>query len=206
MLEHSNKRQVIVCAGVSGSGKSTFALRYLLNAPLTYRFIFDKEAEYSARLSLPLAGDQYAMSLGLCQGWVLFDPHERFAGRLSDAFAFFCEWAYEISLKLPGEKILVVDEAWRYVTGRRYPSELAECVQSGRKRGLGCMFNTQQPDALHEVIRSECTELVCFKLGEPYDWPKAKGFNMSEVMTLPNLQFISRNVDTGSELRGEIKI
>jgi hypothetical protein len=206
MLEVQNNRKVIVCSGVSGSGKSTFALRYLVNASLQYRFIFDKEGEYSQRLQMPLAGGQYEMDLGLCRGWVLFDPHVHFAGRLADAFNFFCDWAYQISERLPGEKLFVVDEAWRYVTARRYPAELSECVQSGRKRGLGCLFNTQNPDALHEVIRSECSELICFKLGEAFDWPKSKGFKMEEVAALPTLRFIARNVDSGGELRGAIKV
>ena len=50
MLQVANKRSVTLCAGVSGSGKSTFCLRYLVNADLAVRFCFDAEGEFAHRL------------------------------------------------------------------------------------------------------------------------------------------------------------
>jgi hypothetical protein len=208
MLEVSNKRHVIVCAGVQGTGKSTFALRYLVNAPLEFRFIFDPEDEYSQRLKLSGARDAYGLSLQLCTGWVLFDPHTMFAGRLDAAFAFFCEWTFEMSDRLPGRKLVVVDEAWKYVNTRTHPVELEACVRSGRKRGLQCLFNTQTPNLLHSTIRNECSELVCFRLSDKncLAMPDERGFNVEEIKALPDLHFISRNLDSGGELRGAIKV
>ena len=52
MLQIENKRAVTVVAGVGGSGKNTFALRYLVNAPLDVRFVFYPEGEYAQRLEL----------------------------------------------------------------------------------------------------------------------------------------------------------
>lgn len=208
MLEVGNKRTVIVCAGVQGTGKSTFALRYLVNAPLEYRFIFDPEEEYAQRLRLEPARDAYGLSLQLCRGWVLFDPHLQFAGRLDAAFAFWCEWVFTMAERLPGRKILVVDEAWKYVTARTHPIELEACVRSGRKRGLQCIFNTQTPNLLHGTIRNECSELVCFRLsdGNCLEMPAQRGFDIEQVRTLPDLHFISRNLDTGGQLAGALKL
>lgn len=207
-MELPKKRAITVVAGLSGSGKSTFTLRYLVNAPLSVRFIFDPDDEYSERLQLPQAHDAYGLDLQLCQGWVLFNPHTIFPGRLDDAFAFFCDWSYEVSDRLPGRKVLVVDEAWKYVTGRRHPSELEKCVRGGRHALMDCMFNTQTPGQLHETIRNECTELVCFSLQEDktLEWPTSKGFDPEELKALPDLHFVARHLRTRSELRGVIKL
>lgn len=208
MLEFSNIAAVTICAGVSGTGKSTFAARYLVNAPLNYRFIFDPEHEYSQRFDLEPAGDLYAIGLALCRGWVLFDPDVYFPGRRADAFAFFCELAYEKSLTLPGRKILVVDEAWKYVSTQKQPDELAACVQSGRKRGLESMFNTQNPQLLYSAIRNECSELVWFRLQDknPLDYAQERGMDRDEISQLPDLHFVARNVQSRAELRGKIKL
>src|SRR5437899_264938 len=108
-------RNVTVCAGVSGSGKSTFGLRYLVNADLSVRFLFDPDAgefnpdlgEFADRLGLAPATDYFSLGKTLCQGWVAFDPHRQFTGRLQVGFEFFCEWAWEKSAQIPGNKIIV---------------------------------------------------------------------------------------------------
>lgn len=207
---------VTIVAGVSGSGKSTFALRYLVNAPLQTRFLFDPEpgefdpakGEFADRLQLPAARDLYELSLALCRGWVAFDPHSLFPGRLDDAFAFFCDYAWEMSARLPGEKVLIVDEAWRYINTRREPAELACCTRSGRKRGLSCMFLTQTPHLLHAAIRNECSELVCFRLGDArcLEMPRDRGFDVAVLPRLADLEFVARNLDSGGALRGRIKV
>lgn len=209
-------RNITVCAGVSGSGKSTFALRYLVNADLAVRYIFDPApgefnpdvSEFSDRLGIRAATDGYELSLALCRGWVIFDPHTLFPGRLKEAFNFFCEWAYETSLRIPGPKVLVVDEAWLYQTTQGIPLELQTIVQSGRKRGLHLMTNLQEPNRLNSALRNGVSEMVCFRLQSDLavEAVEGMGFKPEEVSNLAPLQFIARNLDTGGELRGKIKV
>jgi len=163
---------------------------------------------YAHRLNCDAAADEYQLSLALCRGWVLFNPHRMFPGRAADAFNFFCDWAFAMSERLPGRKLLMIDEAWRYVTGRRYPDEVANCVQAGGHHGLECCFNTQRPHEIHEAIKNECSELVCFTLhgDKSLDWIKSQGLNPEEVTHLEKLQFVARAIDSGAELRGRIKI
>jgi hypothetical protein len=139
---------------------------------------------------------------------LLFDPDPLFLGRRAEAFAFFCEFAFEKSLQLPGRKILVVDEAWKYVSTQKQPEELATCVQSGRKRGLESMFNTQNPQLLYSAIRNECSELVWFRLQDKnsLDYAAERGMDLEEISQLPNLAFVARNVQSRGELRGQIKL
>jgi len=199
---------VTICAGLSGTGKSTFALRYLVNAPLAVRFCFDAEGEFAARLGLPPSREPYDLQLHACQGWVLFDPHKLFEGRMDEAFAFFCEWAYRFSERVPGQKVLVVDEVWKYCTPAAIPEELALVTQSGRKRGLALLVNTQLPNKINGSILNEVSEFVCFRLQLDRALEKVVeyGVDAEELKALPNLSFVARNLDSGGELHGKIKV
>jgi len=203
-----NKRSVTIVAGLSGTGKSTFALRYLVNAPLAVRFCFDVEGEFAQRLKLPPASEPYELQLHACRGWVLFDPHKLFEGHVEEAFEFFCEWAYRFSGLIPGKKVLVVDEVWKYCTPAAIPEELALVTQSGRKWGLALLVNTQLPNKLNGAILNEVSEFVCFRLQQDKALEKVAeyGFDAEELKALPDLQFVARNLDSGGELRGRIKV
>lgn len=72
------------------------------------------------------------------------------------------------------------------------------------------MVATQQPHKLNGSILNEVSEMVCFKLQfhkalelvskDPFN------FNQEEVANLPVLQFVSRNLESGGELRGKIQL
>jgi hypothetical protein len=207
MLQIENKRALTIVAGVSGSGKSTFALRYLVNAPLDARFVFDLGGEYSSRLRIEPAVDAYSLGMSLCRGWALFDPEYLFPGRINQAFAFFCDWVFAVSEQVQGRKLLVVDEAYRYQTNNTIPAELACCIFDGRKRGLDMMFNIQAPNKLNNTIINECTEFVSFRVqsGRATELCGERGFNPEELAGLPDLHFISRS-SSGGELRGRLKV
>lgn len=211
-----SQRNVTINAGLSGTGKSTLGIRYLLNADLSIRFLFDAESserdpsrnEFEHRLSLPACGSPYELSLGLCQGWVAFDPSVMFAGRVDDALAFFCEWAWEKSAAIPGNKVIVIDEVWKYCKPQSIPVELATIVQSGRKRGLHLIVNTQEPNRLNSSVLNGVSEMICFKLqSTPALETVAKyGFNPDQVKELQQFECIARNLDSGGELRGKLEV
>ncbi len=199
--------RVTLVAGMSGTGKTTFALRYLANARLAARFIFDADGEFARRLALPAASDAFGLDTALVRGWVCFDPHGLFPGRLPEAFAFFCAWAFGVCERFPGDKVLVVDEVWRYCSPASVPPELATVVQTGRKRGLGLMVCTQQPQKLPGTIQNELTEAVCFRLGfdRSLDLLAERGMNTAEIAALPMLGYVARNLQSGGELRGQLR-
>ena len=206
--EIENKRSVTICAGLSGTGKSTFALRYTINDDFAVRFFFDPDGEFCDRLNLDPAHDGFSLGVQLCRGWVVFDPHPMFPGRIEEAFRFFCEWAFEISGRVPGRKVLVVDEVWKYCTPSSIPPELSTVNQTGRKRGLGLLVNTQLPNKINGSILNEVSEMVCFRLQAKAALDKVAeyGFSPDQVKQLPDLCFIARNLDSGGELNGRIKI
>jgi hypothetical protein len=209
-------RDVTVVAGVSGCGKSTFCIRYLLNAPLSCRFLFDPYpgefnqqcGEFADRLKLTTATDLYSLNLSLCKGWVAFDPQTLVPEELQAAFVFFCDWSLHMSQRLPGQKVIVVDEAWEYTSPHFIPVEMARIVRGGSKAGLRMLINTQEPHRLNDSIMNGVSEFVTFKLesDKQLDCVEKKGFDRQEVRSLQPLQFISRNIDSGGTLRGKIAL
>jgi len=50
--------------------------------------------------------------------------------------------------------------------------------------------------------------VVCFRLqfDRALDWASGLGFSPAEVASLPALRFVARNLDSGGELRAEIRV
>src|SRR6266404_4067014 len=197
-------RSVTLCAGASSTVKTTFALRLALNAPFRTRFFFDHpDGEFSKRLRLEPAQDLYELNLGLVRGWCLFDPHVLFPGRAADACAFFLDWIWLVSERLPGRKLVVIDEVWKYCSPSSIPMELAVIAETGSHRGVELMCMSHQPQRLHSSLTNEISEFVAFQLQHPraLEFASSYGFNPDELRILPPFQFVSRNLLSGGELR-----
>ena len=166
MSDYTLPPRSTLIVGMTGSGKSTFALLALENEPAAGRFILDDLGQASARLRRPLASTAAELEASLATRWTLFNPHRMFPGELDKAFRFFCDWVYHCSCRSPGRKVLLVDEAWRFQTPQGIPRELAMCSQAGRAEGLELMLATQLPHKLHASVTGQATEVVCFKLPE----------------------------------------
>lgn len=68
--------------------------------------------------------------------------------------------------------------------------------------------NAQEPHRLNGRITSEMSELACFRLQLPraLEWLDDFGALRADVAALAPLHFIARNLDSGGELRGKIKL
>lgn len=206
MLQFDAKSRVSLITGRSGAGKTTFALRYLVaEKSLQCRFLFDPEGEYSAKLKLPPVETVEEFPFAVEDGFVCFCPHTLFPGNLSGAFAWFCDYVFHASTALPGRKLMLVDEAWKYCSPNSIPQTLANVLQTGRKRGLESMFATQRPNKLNESILNEVTELVYFSLqgrnaikilADTYD------VDPEDVQALDLGQYVSFSINSGEERRG----
>ena len=213
----ASRRSVTVVCGLSGYGKNTFVLRYLVNAPLTVRYLFDPDAnpefdatrgEFASRLQLQPATDIFSLGLSFCRGWVPFDPHTLFPGRPEDAVEFFCDWAFETAAAVPGEKAIVIDELWKYVNPQKIPAGIRSVALSGRKHRLQLFVLTQEPHRLNETLKAGVSEIVTFRLqGEKsLAWIEGNGFDADLVARLEPLHWMARNLDTAGELAGRLKV
>jgi len=138
-------------------------------------------------------------------GWVCYDPHEMFPGDLERAITYFSRLALEAAKRMPGRKFVVIDELGWSVSGHKLPFPLKQTVQSGRRWGLDGVFMGQQPNELHNTIRCQLTEVVCFQLTDEraLEFPRKFGFDPEAIRALDPAkhQFICRN-NRGGEQRG----
>ena len=195
-------------SGRSGSGKSTFARRYVRNVRgVAVRLIWDDSGEYSRAFRIPLANSVQDLERDVPTGWVCFDPSTLFPGHPAAGFAFFCDWSMSVAGRGAGRKILLVDEVWRFCSPSWIPPELAACVQTGRKWELESLFATQRPQRINESILGEVTEAVAFhligsnavqKLVDNYE------FDAGEIGRLPAGHWVSRSMVTGGVMRGRL--
>jgi len=64
------------------------------------------------------------------------------------------------------------------------------------------VFIAQAPNELHNFVRAQLTEVVCFQLTEDcaLEYPKKFGFDVEAVRALQPYEFICRN-NRGQEVR-----
>jgi len=192
--------------GMTGSGKTTFALRYLLNAPAACRFIFDDLGRAATRLRIRPACTALEIEQALATRWVVFNPHRMFPGDTKNAFRWFCRWVYDASRRGPGKKLLLVDEVWQWQDNMQLPRELALCAQTGREENLELVCATQLPHKVNAAITGQSTELVAFRVCEPLALARVAelGADRAEVSGLPLGSFVSWNRLSGGKLAGKV--
>ena len=191
---------------MTGSGKTTFALNYLLNAPAACRFVFDDLGRAAVRLRVRPAVTALELEQALATRWVIFNPHRMFPGDTKAAFRFFCQWIYDASRRGPGKKILLVDELWQFCSPTEIPRELSLVAQTGREENIELVTATQLPHKVNASITGQSTELVCFRLSEPLALARVAelGADRAVVASLPLGSFVSVNRLSGGSLAGRM--
>jgi hypothetical protein len=191
--------------GMTGSGKTTFALRYLLNVPAACRFVFDDKGQVAHRLRIRHAGTARECEASLETRWCVFNPHVMFPGETEKAFRWFCHWVYETSRRGPGKKVLLVDEVWQWCSPNGIPKELAMVSQTGRVENLELVVASQMPHKLHSSIIGQSTELVCFRLQERLALQSVRDLGLTlDPSRLNRGSYVSLNRLSGGLLAGRI--
>ena len=196
----------LIC-GMQGTGKTTFAFRYLLNVAAACRFIFDDLGQAAARLNLPHASTAFELESAIASKWVCFNPHRMFPGHAVDACRFFCQWSLDVSRRGPGKKVFFADEIWRWQNGHTIPDELAAISQMGRCEDLELMTATQVPNKLNSSIVGSATEAVIFRLDESNALETVEdeyGLAPETVRNLPLGTYIAINRVSRATLTGRI--
>ena len=199
MADYTLSPALTLIVGMTGSGKSTFAYRHLLNTPAACRFIFDDLGRAAVRLRLRPSYTSVELETAVPSKWVIFNPHRMFPGDPKSAFKFFCDWAYKVSQRGPGKKLVLVDEVWQWQDGRVMPKELAMIVQTGREENIEFVCCTQLPHDVNDAITGQSTEMVCFRLDEPKALARIRELRADSelVRNLPLGSFISYDRVTG---------
>ena len=197
--------------GQSGSGKTTFALRYLKYCPnVACRFIFDDFGVSARKLGVSPCYTDNDLESALATRWVIFNPVRMFPGDTKGAaFKFFCEWVLQSCRRGEGKKLVLVDEIWRWCSPTFIPPALANLSQAGRMENIELVTATQRPNLVNESITGQTTELVVFRLAAPNAIRSA--VNLSDgklspdtISALPLGQFIALNRNSGALLRSKV--
>lgn len=189
--------------GESGNGKTTYAMKFVAHAGASCVFLFDPEGDFAADMKLRTVTQPHEIDAAIqTTGWVCYDPGDMFPGEVEQGLEYFATLAYRASQVLPGRKFFVVDELGSFMTGNVVPKPLKIVLQRGRHFGLDGVFIAQQPNELHNTVRSQLTEFVCFQLTDDtaLEIPKKWGFNVETLKKLPPFHYICRN-KRGAESR-----
>lgn len=207
MIQHAATSACTLVSGMQGSGKTTFALRYLVaTGTSAHIFLFDPRGDLAERLKLAPAETEPELWISLDDGITVFDPAVLFPGQRAAGFEWFCAWVSQACAALPGRKVFFIDEVWKFCSPHSIPLSLAECVQDGRKLGLEMMFATQRPNKLNGSITGEVTELVCFRLQESNALATLAelGADLDRVRALPLGSFVSFDCLTRGTASGRV--
>jgi GTPase SAR1 family protein len=205
-MAHRHRKFHLLVIGTGGYGKSTYAEKFVANAPDTSCvFLFDPDGDFAEEMDLTPCTTPAEIDQAVKTGFVCYDPTEMYPGETEKGLEYFCRYAYERSDRLPGRKFLVIDELWEHCDGGPLPKALKVCVKKGRHVRLDCVFISHTPNEVHNSIRAQVTEVVCFNVmvddGLAQKWLKNFGFDLDELRQLPQFHYIARN-KRGGETRG----
>jgi len=215
MADFSIEPRADLIAGMTGSGKTTFVIRLLLNSPAACRFIFDDENRTAPRLRLKPVFTEREFEESLATRWCCFNPSRMFFPREGDrsildakrrAFRWFCAKVFEVCGRGPGGKMISLPEIWRFCTPDSIPPEFAGLVQMGRELNTHLILDTQRPELVNGSIIGAATELVCFKLLSPdaIRTVTRLGADGGQIAQLPLGGFIGYNRLSGGKRAGRL--
>lgn len=204
MLDHRPTKLLIT--GKSGSGKTTYWERFVVGSRYEHTFVFDQERELCVRLGIDPAETFADLEAAMGEGIVIWDPSIEYPGRLEEAFAFFCEWVFEVGKTLPGKKLFCADELQKIVGTDDIAWELALVLETGRRHGIDAALVSQAPHLIHNRIRNMLTEVVTFAHvdARAIKWHTEVGFEEDEIRALVPGEYLARNMDTGRADRGRL--
>ncbi|KAB2669825.1 MAG: ParA family protein [Verrucomicrobia bacterium] len=200
-LQLDHVRRGLVVTGKSGTGKTTFLARYLINSPrVRVRFVFDPDGPLSIRLGKRPVFTPQEMVAAIATGWVVYNPGRMFPGQSETAFDFFARWVWTVSARIPGRKIIAADELQKWTGTHRIRQGLALCLDTGRQHGLDSAFIAQGSNAIADRVKAQTTELVAFQLVTPrgLEWIEELGLDSQRVRRLPRLHFMAADLEAGT--------
>lgn len=210
---HLHHRPIkVVITGKSGSGKTTYFERLLLNGFKSYWqtiFLYDWQGEMAERLQVQPIFQLDQIPERLESGFVCYDPSVEFESDAETGLLCFSRIAFELSKNddySPGyPRLLACDEIQQLIGNDSMPPEIKSVMQTGRRAGLDLACVSQQLNEMHNTFRSQTTERVTFQHEDPYvlqvigQW----GFDREEVALLGVGEYIYKN-DKGIVERGSL--
>lgn len=206
------KASHVLTCGKSGTGKSTYNLRYLIASHHDRVFIYDHQGEYCERLHLLPVYDFHSLrERTKTERLLAFDYSKNYSGEMEQCFDLFCDEVFSMCknhLEPQGvECLFVCDEVQKVTTTSDCPKPLKNIVQTGRRFNLDTALMSQQPNRIHNELREQVTELVMFNLIDENSlkFVKKMGLDEMPIMKLPELHYIWYDLKRGTTRNSSIK-
>ena len=183
-LEH--RRFHLGIFGGSGTGKTTYALKFVAHAQAKTVFLFDAEGEFSQRLQVAPARTVYELDQAIASGWVCFDPHIMFPGDLECAGWLKLLEQSEFRDVLKSTSVLIASHHGRasgicdeifaagcnpyfvVISDKGYMYDTQETVSYYRSRAGGGMFRGE----LRHVLTTRRDGHITFRFNQNNWWPE----------------------------------
>lgn len=204
----ANKASIEAVIGASGSGKSIYTKREIKRRKPARLIIIDPQDEY---------GDYATKVDNMADLFksVIEDgkPRSRFKVRIQlkgdrdakeKAFSAICRLCLAVG------KVLLVPEELHLVTkASNPPPGWSEATLTGRHKGLEIIGVSQRPASVDKDFFSNATKVRCGRLNYASDvttMANVLAVDKSDITGLAELEYIERDMRTGTTKRGKIKI
>ena len=160
-MQIQTNERVFIC-GMTGSGKSEFAKRFL---PFYPRVVFhDREfgnSDLIQNYHFTPVHDPETLLMYIQKGKkrILYQPSQGGEKEGVEDFNRVCEIVFKTR-----NIALMVDEVSSVVSGQNAPYWFGEIQRLGRKYNVGCISLTQRPMKLDQTLLSESEHMFIFKL------------------------------------------
>jgi hypothetical protein len=203
----------ILLVGKSGSGKSTYQIRYLKNAKYDTIFIFDHKLEILNRLGIQPAYSVEECEEKLKRGekYISYSHVSDYPGDSESAFQFYCAWCYAVTRArvesgFTGKSLFACDEVNRFTGTGTMGYDFQQLIEDGRLWGLDFIGSAHSANAIHNKLRQQLSEIVALRTrdGRPLEFLVENGFDEQEVKSLPVGSYVILNCDTEEFTRGKL--
>lgn len=193
---------------MSGTGKTTLAASQFQKEKAAWKFIYDhKGGEFGNRFRIPSVYDWNGIVEATARGgYVCFNPVYLYPGEFQKGFLTFCDYVWSMVTSFRGRKLFLVDELQNLTDNRNAPKEFMTFLDTGRSFKLDTFSLASAPNALHNRLRNQFTEVFAFRQTDDNatKFLKAKGIEPITVRNLPNGRYAWRQCDTGeSGIKGK---
>lgn len=183
-----HKASKILITGKSGSGKTTEWMSRMVEIKPGFLWVFDPDLEFCAKAGVVPVQRTGDVLKSARAGVVAFDPSLEFPGDTGAGLEWFCDCVYSVSRRLPGVKLVAIDEIQKHTRLRDggIPHSMQVLLDVGRREEVDMLLVSQTPNRVNDAIRCQLTEIttLCHTDRLPLEWLEREGFDPDAVKTL----------------------